>query len=49
MNFCESIPPDQPTNTYLRRSAINERGNSANIMTITAVLTGEKVHYKAKT
>ena len=34
---------------YLRRSAIHERGDDTSIMAITAVLTGETVHYKTKT
>ena len=34
---------------YLRRSAIHERGEDTSIMAITAVLTGETVHYKTKT
>ena len=34
---------------YLRRSAVHERGDDTSIMAITAVLTGETVHYKTKT
>jgi len=34
---------------YLRRPAMDERGDSARITAITAVLTGETIHYKTKT
>ena len=46
---CVEASNGQRAAIYLRRSAMDERGDSASIMAITAVLTGETVHYKTKT
>ena len=46
---CVEASNGQRAAVYLRRSAMDERGDSARITVITAVLTGETIHYKTKT
>ena len=46
---CVEASDGQSAAIYLRRSARDERGDSARITAITAVLTGETIHYKTKT